>query len=373
MLRKVLVLAASATVSAACAGQPSQTPRPQTAGPPAAGTGGSGAGEGTMTGTTARGLVPRPSDKDKDKATPASATVAAPTKAPRPAKVAPPPPTPAERIAALRTAVEASKAPLNETLSALANKGVTSDQFERARAELIKQEKLLAEGAELEKHDGELGMQMVDVKTAYDKGKAFLDQRWIEVGAPLQKPALEVAVRNTTQAVNNAKQKSATEDTVAKAEAQVATLGHIIARGASLETTDPKYATYVVSVKPQVPALEKSVVEARAALAIRAQAAALAKARTAAEQAMVALRKTTEEAAFEAVDDKLAEVTESLTAGKAMETDAEYAKLVAATKTWLDTTGPEITTHRTRQTIEAHKVAVEAARKAATEAAAPLA
>jgi hypothetical protein len=284
------------------------------------------------------------------------------------------PPALADQVATASTALGDARRPVAEGLAMLVDPKVSSDTIERTRSLLDTLDAKLAEHKALEAKDKGYADYAKRMRARLTEGRAALEARWLEVGVALQKPALEAAVKQATQLVTAAKQKAATEDAVAKAEAAVKLLPALLARGKALETKDAKYAALATATAPQIEALQKGAVEARQGLGVRGQAGAVTKARTTADQALAKLKTALDEPTFEAATAAVAGVDAALVAGKALEEkDAEYAKAATAQRTWLDVAKKDIEAARGRQKVEGHKAKVEAARKAAADAAAPLA
>ena len=280
-----------------------------------------------------------------------------------------PEPTQAEKIAAAKSALEAAKPPFEEAVAAAADKKVTSEGIDRVREASKKLETALADGQGLESKDADYGKLAAELRAALEKAKTELDARWLEIGVGLQRSGLDQAIKNANKELGAAKQKTATEEAVSKAEAAVAALAPLVERGSSLEPKDKKYADWVAGLKPQIEALGKSAVEARKAFLVRTQQDTLTKAKTAADAAVAKLKTSVEEPTFEAVKTALAELDKALSAGKALEdSDPAYQKLAAAVRAGVEKANIEVTAQRARQKIELHKAAVEVARKASAEA-----
>jgi len=279
-----------------------------------------------------------------------------------------------EQIEEARAALESAKTTYPQSQAALADKKVTNDQFQRARDELATLEKALEAGQKLEAKDASYASLAKELREQVAKDKPALAGRWLEVGLTLQKGAVEAAIKTANTAIAAAKQKNATEETVAKAEAAAKAVGPTIERGVPFEPQDAKYLAFVTPLKTQPATLEKAAADARQAFLVRIQRETLTKAKAASDASLVVLRKSIEEKAFETSKLALDDVEKSLAAGKSLEEkDAEYTKLATTVRTTVEAAKTEITGHRARQKTEVHKAAVESARKIATDANAALA
>ncbi|MCC7383892.1 MAG: hypothetical protein IT384_18765 [Deltaproteobacteria bacterium] len=269
--------------------------------------------------------------------------------------------SPQEKIAAAKAALAAAKAPFEEALAGARDKKVTSEGIDRAREETAKVEKLLADGQPLESKDADYGKQAAEMRAALDKGRAELDARWIEIGVGLQRSALDQAMKEANQSVRAAKQRTATEETVVKAEAALKTVSSLIARGATLEGKDAKYAKYVLGLKPQIEPMEKAIVEARQMLVTRATEENLGKAKKAADSAVTSLRSSDDASAFDAAQTALDALDKALESGRHFEgKDASYTKAAGPIRTWAERAKAEVAAHRTRLEVKNDRAKLDA-------------
>lgn len=270
--------------------------------------------------------------------------------------------------------LEAQRTSLRESIAALAEKTAGNEQYDRARGDLSKLEALLTSSQPMEAKDEEYARESAVAKLELEKAKQEFDAKWLEAGVALQKPALDEALKQVTNASRATTTKTATEEDLTKAAAAIDTLGAVLERGAVLETKDPKYAQFASAKKAQLDAQKKALEANRKRVAVLVQQDKVTQAKTASDQAMAALRKTTEEPAFEAVQTSLTALEEALNAGKELEAgDANYLKFANTTRAAADKIKAEVVTRRTAQKVAVQKAAVETARAAAKAAVAPAA
>lgn len=264
-----------------------------------------------------------------------------------------------------------ARASLYESIAGIGAKNAGPKEMDRARADIATLGKALVSGQQFEAEDEDYKKAASEAGAELEKAKTDFDARWAVIGVQVQRAGIDLALRDATKAVNAAGQRNATEETFTKADASLAHVQETFDNGAALEPKDPNYGKHVTQKKTALEALKKQLADNRQKNAVNIQADKVAKAKTAADQALNALKKLTaqDDAAFAAADSAATAFEEALNAGKEIEAkDANYQKTATAQRTALEKTRTDITAQRARVKVAVQKTSVETARTAAKNA-----